>query len=183
MVSGCEKTTVNPDKPNEDIYQNSPSSAIPNDFKDGIWFWGNTGSLSYYDYDGNNVGNAVEAGRQYQFKEVNGQGRLEFQQYLGNRNASNCVTEVYTHKTGTVKFEGTNKFTFYPVEGTVKIVKTSTSASCPKGTTDEKLTQAQLTPTTELYEIRMLQGKKHLYVFEESDVNYQNPIFVYQITG
>lgn len=166
--------------PNSDPYPNLPSSPIPTDFKDGTWFWGNSGPLSYYDNDGNEVGSATEAGRQYKFEEINGQGRLQFEQYLGMRNASNCITEIYTRKNGTVKFEGKDKFTFYPVEGSFKTVNSGTSATCGKETTERKATPDDLLPVTFLYEMRVIQGEKLVYVFLESDVNYTNPLFVYQ---
>src|SRR5690349_20834098 len=97
LAAGCEKGTGPlPSKDPESLYQNSPASPLPAAFQNSLWFWGNSGPLSYYDHDGNHVGNATEAGRQYKFSEVNGQGRLEFEQYLGLRNASNCITEIYT---------------------------------------------------------------------------------------
>ncbi len=169
-----------PVAPEEDAYPDSPSSPLPNGLKGGAWFWGNSGPLSYYDHDGNKVGSATEAGRQYQFSEVNGQGRLQFEQYLGMRNASNCVTEIYTRKRGTVAFEGGNKFTFYPQEGSFKTVKSGTSSSCSSETTERKATGKDLDPVTYRYQLLPVDGQTLLYVYDEADVQYNNPLFVYQ---
>jgi hypothetical protein len=180
LTMGCKEDDISHDK---DLYDNSPSSTIPVGFDDGTWFWGNSGPLSYYDHDGNEVGSEIEAGRQYTFLEVNGQGRLQFEQYLGMRNASNCVTEIYTRLNGTVKFEGTDKFTFYPVEGSFKTVKKGTASSCSNETTEREATQDDLVPITSLYQIKNVEGEKLLYVFSEQDINYENPLFVYQIVN
>jgi hypothetical protein len=177
LGAACEDKPV---PPGEDAYQHSPSSPLPAGFEGGTWFWGNSGPLSYYDHDGNNVGSATEAGRQYKFTEINGQGRLEFEQYLGLRNASNCVTEIYTRKQGTVKFEGGNKFTFFPVEGSFKTVKSGTAASCSKETTERKATGEDLSPVVYLYQLLPVDGQTLLYVYAETDVQYTNPLFVYQ---
>jgi hypothetical protein len=181
LSAGCDKEDVAIDDNDiEGLYKNSPSSPIPVDLKDGTWFWGNSGPLSYYDNDGHEVGSSTEAGRQYKFLEVNGQGRIHFEQYLGMRNASNCVTEIYTRKNGTVKFEGNNTFTFYPVEGSFKTVKKGTSASCSNETTERKAGKEDLLPVVFLYQLRTLAGEKLLYVFDEADLQYKNPLFVYQ---
>jgi hypothetical protein len=169
-----------PVSPKEDNNPDSPSSPLPGGLKGGTWFWGNSGPLSYYDHDGNKVGSATEAGRQYKFTEVNGQGRLEFEQYLGMRNASNCVTEIYTRKRGTVKFEGGNKFTFFPQAGSFKTVKSGTSASCSQETTERKAAGEDLAPVTFLYQLLPVDGQTLLYVYGETDAQYTNPLFVYQ---
>lgn len=180
LTMACEKPIV---EPVADPYHTSPSSALPADFKGGVWFWGYAGPFSYYDPNGNDVGREIEAGRQYKFLEEKGQGRLQFQQYLGMLNSSGCTTEVYTHRSGTIKFEKPGTFTFYPVEGTVKIVKGGKYSSCAKETSEQKLTADQLTPTTVLYEIRVVDGRKLLYVFNEEDTGRTNPVFVYsQVT-
>ncbi|WP_114777722.1 hypothetical protein [Botryobacter ruber] len=178
ITLGCEKDPVVP----QDPYQNSPGTAVHADFKGGVWFWGYSGPQSYYDADGNEVGKELEAGRQYRFSEVDGKGRMEFEQYLGMRNGSNCVTEIYTRKKGTVKFEGTNKFIFYPVEGSFKTIKKGTSASCSNETSERQATPDDLKPITILYEIRVIDGEKLLYVFGEDDQGGTDPLFVYQRT-
>jgi hypothetical protein len=174
-ISACKKPN---DQPKEDLYKNSPSTAIPQALKAGIWFWGGLGPISYYDRDGHQVGNGIESARQYEFSEQNGQGRLEFTQYLGTRNSSNCVMEIYTTKKGTVVFEGSDKLTFYPVEGSFKTVKTG----CDAGTTLRKAAGDDLKPETMLWEIRILSGEPNLYVFEPTDTEKQNPVFVYSST-
>lgn len=160
----------------EDLYKKSPSSAIPAALKDGIWFWGNLGPIAYYDRDGHQVGNGTEAAREYEFKEVSGQGRIEFMQYLGMRNASNCVTEIYTTKKGTVVFEGADKFTFYPVEGSFKTVKKGCSDA---GTSTRNATADDLKPETYLWEVKAGSGGPLFYTYKSTDVNKQDPIFVY----
>ena len=176
--SACKKSD-NGAQQQEDLYKKSPSSAIPATLKGGIWFWGNLGPIAYYDRDGHQVGNGTEAAREYEFKEVSGQGRIEFMQYLGLRNASNCVTEIYTSLKGTVVFEGADKFTFYPVEGNFKTVKTGCSDA---GTTTRKATANDLKPDTYLWEVKTTSGNPLLYVYKTTDVNKQDPVFVYRFT-
>ncbi|GAA4745981.1 hypothetical protein [Flavisolibacter ginsenosidimutans] len=170
----CKKSTDAQQQ--DDLYKNSLSTSIPAALKGGLWFWGSIGPVSYYDRDGHEVGNGTEAARQYNFTEVQGQGRLEFTQYLGLRNASNCVTEIYTTKKGTVVFEGVDKLTFYPVEGNFKTVKKGCSEN---GTTTRKAEGADLKPETLLWEIDKSSGKPLLYIYNSTDTAKQNPVFVY----
>lgn len=172
----CKKN--NDPQTNEDLYKNSPSSPIPAAFKGGFWFWGGLGPISYYDRDGHQVGNGTEAARQYSFTEVQGQGRFEFIQYLGLRNSSNCVTEIYTTKKGTVKFEGTDKLTFYPVEGNFKTVKKGCSND---GTTTRKAEGDDLIAETYLWEVKTINSKRLLYIYNDTDVAKQDPVFVYEL--
>jgi hypothetical protein len=173
----CDDQQVEPGENRDEKY---PASPLPTGLKEGIWFWGNSGPLSYYDHDGNRVGSSTEAGRQYKFSEVNGQGRLESEQYLGLRNASNCVTEIYSRKKGTVKFEGGNKFTFYPVEGSFRTIKSGTSSSCSNESSERKATGEELLPMTFLYQLKVIDGATLFYIYDGSDINYSNPLFVYQ---
>ncbi|MGN6617161.1 MAG: hypothetical protein ACTHJ5_08275 [Ilyomonas sp.] len=160
-----------------DPYENSPATTIPAELKNSLWFWGGLGPVSYYDRDGHEVGNETEAAREYEFKEVNGKGRIEFIQYLGLRNASNCVTEIYTTKKGTIVFEGSDRFTFYPVEGSFKTIK----KGCSKDeTTIRAATGDELKPEAYLWEIKEFSGEKLLYVYDTTDLLKQNPVFVYQ---
>jgi len=175
----CERDPVSP---KVDPIVNSPSSAVPADFKGGGWFWGTVSALSHYDPIGNNLGRDWEAGRKIEFYEENGQGRMDFNQYLGTRNFSNCVTEIYTHKKGSIKFEGQNKYIFYPVEGTIRTVKSGKSSSCAKENILRQLTKDQLTPDTALYQIKMVQGRKFLYVYQATDTDMKSPLFGYQIS-
>lgn len=176
LSASCKKE--NDSKTNDNLYKNSPSSPVPDVLKSGLWFWGGLSPISYYDRDGHEVGNGTEAARQYSFTEVGGQGRLEFMQYLGLRNASNCVTEIYTTKKGTVKFEGDNKLTFYPVEGSFRTVKKGCSEN---GTTTRKAEGDDLKPETYLWKVRFFDGGPLLYTYNETDVAMQNPVFVYQL--
>ncbi|HUC79550.1 MAG TPA: hypothetical protein VMR70_01490 [Flavisolibacter sp.] len=165
----------------EDLYSNSPASAIPAPLKGGIWFWGNIGPIAYYDRDGHQVGNETEAAREYVFTEVAGKGRFEFTQYLGLRNASNCVTEVYTTKKGTVVFEGTDKLTLYPVEGSFKTIKKGCGNT--NGTSVRKAEATDLKPETLLWELKTAAGRPVLYVYLESDTNKEEPVFVYSFSN
>lgn len=166
---------------NEDAYNNRPSTAIPAPLIGGIWFWGNIGPIAYYDRDGHQVGNGTEAAREYVFSEVGGKGRYEFTQYLGMRNASNCVTEIYTSKKGTVVFEGTDKLILHPVEGTFKTVKKGCGSS--DGTTTRKAVADDLKIESFLWELKTVSGDRLLYVYEVSDKEKQNPIFVYSFSN
>jgi hypothetical protein len=176
LYASCKKS--NHSTNNDNLYKNSPSSPVPDFLKGGLWFWGGLGPIAYYDRDGHEVGNETEAARQYSFAEVDGQGRFEFIQYLGLRNASGCVTEIYTTKKGTVKFEGDDKLTFYPVEGNFKTVKKGCSDN---GTTTRKAEGDDLKPETYLWKLRIFEVDKLLYIYNETDVAKQNPIFVYQL--
>ncbi len=91
-----------------------------------------------------------------------------------------CVTEIYTRKRGTVAFEGGNKFTFFPLEGSFKTVKSGTAASCSKETTERKATGEDLAPVTYRYRLLPVDGQTLLYVYGETDAAYANPLFVYQ---
>ncbi|MEX6686351.1 hypothetical protein QTN47_02540 [Danxiaibacter flavus] len=164
---------------NKSPYQNFPSSPIPDELEDVLWFWGGLGPIEYYDRDGHEVGNGTESARQYSFTEVGGQGRLEFTQYLGLRNASDCVTEIYTTKKATVKFEGNDKFTFYPVEGNFKTVKKGYSDN---GTTTRKAEGDDLKAETYLWEVKSFDGLPLLYIYNETDVAKLDPVFVYDFT-
>jgi hypothetical protein len=176
-LMGCENKPVSPE---ENPVVHSAGTPLPGGLKDGTWFWGNSGPMSYYDHDGNDVGSATEAGRQYRFTEVNGQGRLEFEQYLGMRNASSCVTEIYTRKSGTVRFERAGTFTFYPLNGSFKTVKSGRYSSCAKETSERKASGEDLLPVTLRYQLKPVDGETLLYIYNESDVHHANPLFVYQ---
>lgn len=177
VLTSCSKPVADS---HDELYKNSPSSAIPAQLKGGIWFWGNVGPIAYYDRDGHQVGNGTEAAREYTFGEVGGQGRFEFTQYLGMRNASNCVTEIYTTKKGTVVFSGTDKLTLYPVEGSFRTVKTGCDGA---GTSTRKATADDLKAGTYLWEIKMIDNDAHLYMYEPTDTGKQDPIFVYSFAN
>ena len=174
LFSSCSKSDVE-SKQDEDLYKDSPSSIVPADLTEGLWFYGTISAISYFDRDGHELGNDHEAGREYQFKNVNGQGRMVFYQYLGTRTSSSCVSEFYTYKEGTVKFES-DKFTFYPVKGNYKTVKKGCSSN---GTTQRIAEEDDLQPSTYRWDIRMIYNQKHLYVFLEEDVDHEDPVFVY----
>lgn len=173
LISNCQKNKSG----NEEKYANTPATAVPAAFKEGIWFWGDLGPISFFDRDGHEVGKETEAARQFIFTETDGRGRVEFMQYLGLRNASNCVTEIYTTKKGTIAFEGADKFTFYPVEGSFRTVKKGCSNN---GNETRAATGEDLKPESFLWEIRISENQKLLYIYNPEDVNKQNPIFVYQ---
>ncbi len=150
---------------------------MPAELADGIWFWGGLGPIAYYDRDGHQVGNETEAARQYTFTEVNGKGRLEFIQYLGLRNSANCVTEIFTTKKGTVAFGSGDKLTFYPVEGSFRNTKTGCSNN---GTETRTAAGDDLKPEEYFYELKMGSNTRLLYIYDITDVNREDPVFVYQ---
>lgn len=159
----CSKTNEKP-KNETDGYQNVPASTVPQQLANGLWFSGTLSAISYYDRDGHELGNDYEAGREYQFYNENGKGRIKFWQYLGTRNYSNCVTEIYTRKEGSVVFEA-DKFIFYPVKGSFKTIKKGCSSG---NTTTERQADAEdLKPVTFLWDIRDINGAPHLYTFGE----------------
>ena len=159
------------------ITTDSPASELPPGFAGGIWFYGTFGPIAYYDRDGHEVGNETEAARQYTFNEVNGRATVEFMQYLGLRNSSNCVTEIYTTKKGTAVFESPDKFTFYPVEGQFKTIKKGCSNN---GTTTRKASGAELSPEPYLYELKTTDGRNLFFVYNITDINKHEPVFVYR---
>lgn len=97
----CTKTGTtplpNPD-PKVDLYKNVPSSPVPPELANGIWFSGTLSAISYFDRDGHQLHHDYEAGREYQFSNVNGKGRIKFWQYLGTKGFSSCATEYFTYK-------------------------------------------------------------------------------------
>ena len=179
LLLACSKEKPKPTS-EVDLYKNVPSSPVPQQLANGIWFYGTLSAISYFDRDGHQLGNDYEAGREYQFSNVNGQGRLKFWQYLGAMTSSSCVTEIYTYKEGSVVFEG-NKFTFYPVKGNFKNIKKGCSSG--NGTTERKAVGDDLKPTVFLWEIREVDGETYLYTFDETDVNREHPVFVYSFTS
>ena len=171
----CKKTDVAPNK-TEDLYKNSPSSLVPDNLSSGVWFYGTLSAISYWDRDGHHLGNDYEAGREYQFSNVGGQGRLKFHQYLGTRTSSSCVAEYFTYKEGTVKFDG-DKFTFYPVKGNFKTIKKDCSSS--NGTTERKAGADDLKPDTYRWELATIEGERYFNVYTEDDLAHEDVIFSY----
>ncbi|GAO44215.1 hypothetical protein [Flavihumibacter petaseus] len=171
-LSGCSKT----DQEVKDLYQDSPGSAVPEILLSGIWFWGGFGPIAYYNDNGHEVGNETEAARQYVFSEQGGKGRIEFMQYLGLRNSSDCVTEIFTTKKGTVVFTGSDKLIFYPVEGNFKTTKHGCSGD---GTTVRQANKEELQPENYLYKLTSWEGKMLLYIYAATDTSMEDPIFVY----
>jgi hypothetical protein len=164
----------------EDLYANVPSGTVPPELASGIWFSGTLSAISYFDRDGHRLHNDYEAGREYQFSNVNGKGQLKFWQYLGTKGYSSCATEIFTYKEGSVVFEG-DKFIFYPVKGSFKSIK----SGCSTGnvTTERKAEADDLKPLTLLWEIRDVNGEPCLYTFTESDTAHENPVFIYSFTN
>ncbi|MGV3587459.1 MAG: hypothetical protein ACO1OF_10675 [Adhaeribacter sp.] len=173
----CEENSVTP---REEPVKESWSGTIPADLKSGVWFWGSTGPLSYYDPDGNEVGKEIEAGRQYKFFVKDGQDWMEFQQYLGLRNSSNCVTEIYTLQQGRIKFESNQKFTFYPEAGSFRTVKNGKSGACPKEDKTRPAAAEELEPRTGYYQLKQFNGNRLFYEYAEDDQNLESPVFVFQ---
>jgi hypothetical protein len=160
----------------KDLYQNVPSSNIPAQLVQGLWFSGTLSAISYYDRNGYELGRDYEAGREYQFYHQNGKGRIRFWQYLGTRTSSSCVTEIYTRKEGSVVFEG-DKFTFYPVAGSFKTIKKGCTTN---SVTERKAERDDLKPTVFLWELKEVNGETYLYTYLEDDVDHEDPVFVYQ---
>lgn len=181
MLISCEDDAVTVE-PND--YEDSPSSKVPDALIGGSWFYGTVSPVSYYDQNGNNLGNDYEAGREYQFSNemVKGkaepQGRFKFWQYLGTRSYS-CVKEYYTYKEGTVKFEGADKFTLYPISGRLKKIKKDCSSD--NGITEEAIKKENLEPSTYLFEIKDIDGVKYIYTYHETDLSKEEVIFVYKL--
>ncbi len=172
----CKKTGIET-KTDEARYKNSPSSTVPAALAKGVWFYGTISAISYWDRDGHHLGNDYEAGREYQFSNVNGQGRMKFYQYLGTRNASNCVAEYFTYKEGTVVFNG-DKFTFYPVKGNFKTIKKDCSTG--NGTSVKNAEGDDLNPVTYRWEVKEIENKTYFYTYLEEDVDHEEVVFVYQ---
>jgi len=160
-------------------HPNTPSSSVPDEIANKVWFTGTLSAISFFDRDGHHLGNDHEAGREFQFYEdEKGNGRIKFWQYLGMRNFSSCVTEIYTYKEGTVVFEG-QTFTFYPIAGHFRTVKDKCATG--NGTTTRPTTAEDLVPTTYRWALQDLDGSPHLYTYDKEDVNHENPLFVYAI--
>jgi hypothetical protein len=172
----CEKPETE-NSGEDNLYKNVPTSVVPQQLATGVWFTGTISPISYFDRNGHEVHKDYEAGREYQFFHENGKGRIKFWQYIGTRGFSSCnSSEYYTYKEGSVVFEG-DKFTFYPVKGNFKTVKNSCSA--PKTTVKRDATGEDLKPVVFLWEMRVVNGKPHMYTFLETDINHVDPVFVY----
>lgn len=178
LVISCSKPVVGE---NDYAYNNFPSTPVPDELRGGIWFWGNIGPIAYFDRDGHQVGNGTEAARDFIFSGAGGKGRYEFTQYLGTRTASNCVTEIYTNKMGTVVFEGTDRLIIHPVEGSFKTVKKGCGGS--DGTTTRKATADELKVESFLWALKTVSGEKLFYIYDVSDKEKLNPLFVYSFSN
>jgi len=176
IILSCKKTNIEEEQP---VPQDKPATETPSELKNGLWFWGGLGPISYYDRDGHQLGSDWEAAREYYFTEQNKKGKLEFYQYLGTRSASNCVTEIFTKKIGTTVFEG-NKFTFYPISGTFTTVKKGCSTN---GTTTRNAEPKDLQADTWLWKIKDFEEVKRLYIYETKDTEMEDPVFVYKFVG
>jgi hypothetical protein len=163
--------------PEKDVLNGLPSSKVPDELATGSWFSGTLSAISYWDRDGHQLGHDHEAGREFQFRNTNGKGTVHFWQYLGMRNYSGCITEIYTRKEGTVAFNG-DKFTFYAAKGSFRTVKEKCSTG--NGATTRNAGADDLQPTTYRWEIRMIEGKPYLYTFSEDDVNHETALFIYE---
>ena len=113
----------------------------------------------------------------FKVKSLLPKGRVEFIQYLGLRNSSNCVTEIYTTKKATIAFEGIDKLTFYPVEGNFWTIKKGCSNN---GTEDRAVTSDHLKLEKYLWKIKSAANTNLLYIYDADDINKQNRVFVYQ---
>ena len=173
ISASCSKKQ---DDDSEKAYEESPASPVPGELAKGTWFSGTLSAISYFDRDGHSLGNEYEAGREYSFTNVNGKGRMKFWQYLGTRTGSNCVSEYYTYKEGTVVFNG-DRFIFYPVKGNYRTVKDKCSSG--NGTTKRDAAGDDLKPDTYRWELKMVDGRPLLYTYLETDANHQDPLFVY----
>jgi hypothetical protein len=91
-VIACEKEKLQHD---DDLYAKVPSGTVPAQLASGTWFSGTLSAISYFDRDGHQLRNDYEAGREYQFSNVNGKGRIKFWQYLGTGGFSTCTTEIF----------------------------------------------------------------------------------------
>lgn len=154
-----------------------PRSEVPQELINGSWFTGTLSAISYFDRDGHQLGHDYEAGREYRFfNDSNGKGRIQFWQYLGTRNFSNCETEIFTFKEGTVGFEG-NRFSFYPERGNFKTIKNNCSVDSKSSRYADK---SELQPITFRWEIKDLNGIPHLYIYSDDDTEMENVLFVFE---
>jgi|GEM_PF-1005607 len=185
LLTSCDKTgKITKDEPGKmgnSVTQDptTPYSLIPNELKNKTWFTGTVSAISYYDRNGYKLGNDYEAGREFHFfEDSKNRGRATFWQYLGTRNYSNCVTEIYTYKEGTVVFNG-DIFTFYPVSGRIRNVKSNCGTS--DGTVIRNGEHDDLAPFSYRWEIIDLDGKPHLYTYDIDDVDHSDVVFVYEM--
>ncbi|WP_423735283.1 hypothetical protein [Chitinophaga caseinilytica] len=167
------------DAKEQDPYAGVPSSRVPTQLSGVLWFSGTLSAISYFDRDGHHLGNDYEAGREYQFQEKDGKGRMVFFQYLGLRTSSSCVTEHFTRLEGSVVFEG-DLFTFYPVKGEYKTVKDKCSTG--NGVTKRAAANDDLKPIKYRWEIKIIDGERLFYTYEEQDTAHEAALFVYRMT-
>ncbi|ANE53114.1 hypothetical protein [Flavisolibacter tropicus] len=187
-ASSCDKKNDKTDATtnyDSDLYKKSPRSDVPDALAPGTWTSGNISAIGYYNDNGDHVGNAYSAAREY---KVTKDGYFEFAQLLVvEGSTSSCINEYFTQLKGTMKFEG-SKLTLYPVEGNFRTVKTSRSASntsCPKSDTKRPATKEEIAmkPTTYYWKTVTDNSRLYLQVFEESDPTMQgNATFVYEVT-
>lgn len=162
----------------KDPYANVPSSRVPTQISGGAWFSGTLSAISWFDRDGHHLGNDYEAGREYQFLEKDGKGRMIFLQYLGLRTYGTCVTEHFTRLEGSVVFEN-DLFTFHPVKGEFKTIKDKCSAG--NGVTKRAAAGDDLKPIRYRWEIKVVDGERLLYTYDEHDTAHETALFVYAL--
>lgn len=177
LIISCSKPY--PNKVIDDLDNaTTPSTSIPEILKTGSWFTGTVSAISYYDRDGHHLDHDYEAGREFIFYEnEKKQGRVKFWQYLGLKNYSNCITEIYTLKEGTVAFEG-DIFTFYPIKGRFKTLKENCSSD--NGTSIREAETEDLQPISYRWEMKNYNGQNLLYTYDISDIEHENVLFIYE---
>lgn len=176
---GFQQCKKGDDVKEQDLYAGVPSSRVPTQLSGVYWFSGTLSAISWFDRDGHRLGNDYEAGREYQFFEKDGKGRMLFLQYVGLRTSATCVTEHYTRLEGAVVFEG-DLFTFYPVAGEFKTVKDKCSAG--NGTVKRPAGKNDLKPVKYRWEVKIIDGRRLFYTYEEQDTAHESALFVYSMT-
>ncbi|TDH24599.1 hypothetical protein EXU57_14765 [Segetibacter sp. 3557_3] len=167
----------------EALYQNSPSSKVPEEFLGKRWLQHYVGILHYLDKTPFTLStDRNDYGQVYKFS--NGgpdgkQGRYEYHGYLGNRtNFGKCITHNLQTTKGTVKFEG-NVVSFYPLEGTKTLEKKGCETADTK--TQEKIPASDLKPASYLWKYSTdAAGYWAFRLYKLTDTNMENEVHAFR---
>jgi len=164
----------------ENLYKGKPSTEIPVELTTGYWLRGSVSALHVYDPNTNrDLGNYVSNAQEYRFYNLPGaegpKSKFVYNSLIVGRGG--CTTEAFTTTEGTVEFIGNNKIILHSVKSRV-VVTNSGSCSNPSYTRD--VPKNELNSTTYLCGLLHEDGKTYLYLYQETDVQMQSPVFIFQ---
>jgi|GEM_PF-4214606 len=164
----------------EEHLQTKPSTEIPVELTQGYWLRGSVSALHVYDPKSNrDLGNYVSNAQEYQFFNLPGSNgvKSKFLYHSLIVGRGGCITEVYTATEGTVEFIGNNKIILHATKSRVTVTNTG---SCSNPSYVREVPKNELSSTTYLCGLLQEEGETYLYLFNETDLQMQSPVFVFR---